>query len=1265
MKRIFLILSWMTLIVSSVSASTPVIDSLGAEVADRFTKFVLESETGQRDAEDMSKYIYVYTPNAPADLTVEDELKYIFEKPDGITPNGKALDDYLKLYNDQEGDNQYQHYVVVVNLAYAYQSTLNGINTSIAKDPAWYKNYSSSSQDELAPTDIFASDLRYYTNNRNLIYEQFIKNFSFDVFTPGKEKIMSFFTVWHKHSLAENEFVISGKKCDRKMYWSGNNSQETKDKIIAFQNASQPDPSRAPLDFIWKTCVDYVKDFYGAKITDPSTDCSDWANKLLYPRAREYFESFCNDPTNPDALTNANKKSVLLVTSNYVEYLDFVYTTKYDEDASAFPFTEMKDKLSTLVEGYYDYIDEGGNESLGLYIRSHYELLDLEISTKEDLSFYKFISMFYDENQPDADVIGKEIEAEIRSIDFYWHEWNTALSVYGIFTHPFNELFVEGDKVYNLNYVAVEKSWEKLRILFGKINNGAYGTEERLQILQDIKNIDRFEVVMYDKFLHGDGGGSLFIASHQEEAAKHLSDLIVKANKIIVENAKMMDEDDNETYDENILNGLKVISIPYSYNDNYAAGNRDIVNAVVPTPNEDKTKFDYKVNLCKKYGNPITSNTTINAVTSLFYSYKKYDAFTCVDDEDLDYNDVGFFDLVLLLDLEEAGVMANYCYENLTDDNFLSKPAAGFYISLVKENQAQDEGYKALTLTFEASFALITFGQATMYQGLARHMMGIFFVNDSYGLWLTADPVGHKEFFVSFYEDEAEGEAQYELYNTIHAILGVSQIGLEPTIVNKLLVKQISESLDAQKAAAIARAIDDMVDNVPAELLSENIAYLEMVRNIGNDATHKLLSRGGATPDELAGTYRGLVIFDHPLLYDANYNRTLLTFHLMMKTGPLKYRSVESLVQSLEQEGKLLSFLDALKDPDFFKYITYTGYDEVTKAAGEAAFLARVDAWKGLDNIKDHIGFANTIHVPTLEKFVFDLNLNPTLGSWFETLPALFDTWNRITKSTLRYNAAYLSDLRAYRLMPFDPTEGNVAFRHYIYGDLTLKFTAIDGDPLKTINLRFPAAHFLDPDPTKGGLVSYLDEIRDILQTTIEIDGVDQYLYNLPGGNSKTSLSGMHSETLYLEGVGSGQFSESGALVSSSSATIPKITTFIRPEFTLNNGQDILRIENLGVRSLNNVGWEKIRDGNVGDALPTLDYDADLKWFVKSKSTMFDPTMTISELEEIGMEAFHLRVSTSIPSKWKANIDYGDSTVECEGFIDIVSGLMKSSYFVK
>jgi hypothetical protein len=917
MKKLFLSIILLTFGVNFILAFSLEENSENDQMISQFERLVAFNEENTKNGnEDLNNYVFIYTPGQEYNPALPPDYEFLFEYPGGTTPDAELINQTLLQYNNNledgefntEGvlikDYNYQHYVIVINLTYAVQSKLKNNNSSEIQHPSWYKSFS---EDETV------RDLEHYKDKKDNLVDHFKTKFSFDVFAPDHEYLISFFTVSHDHSLKSfgtnttGSQFLTNKKTELTIFGGSNNSTDFRNKWIEFSVSNENwikrvDPTGGSLSIIKATVSNYIKEFYYENGID-GQPCDILRDQILYSVPRTFFENRCT----PEIKNNPNKINALFTASLYLEYLYYQYDVHFNENDNELDYLAIESFVGVVLSGYFD---SGSTDDFALYIRFNFSTILPEYNEFVDKSYglkFSFLNMYYNPDQPTVAELKRQIHASQLTIEHY----HSKLNALGGVIPPVELLNGVLDYMYGISDLEfpsfiIEAQWENLSKYFEYAASGAYTDTELVELLNSVKSTAHIEERLLTKWLLGDGGGNFWDFTDQDTGALNLSNFIVRAN--IANSA---------------VGAYKSWAIPYNYDDNYAIGpsNKVLISNYTPVSSNSSSFFNYNINICEKFGFK-DQLVQINP-SSEFSDWKTVEIDNCSSYHSTEYNNVNFFDKVDLVTLRNHLCYEDYCYDGSYSENYhTSKPVAGFFLDYTGNREKLEELYDDLIVGAQIVGTLFTFGEFAAASGVMKIAWGLFSLSNVSQFYTINNYQQFEDDLKVWFADEADAVYWAGIIQNINVgllaaegVVGVGQMaGLTGTL-----------NPDHYKtAAAFAKAADDASEVVDAAILQK----YAILKKHGHSITGIYAARNNGNIDDIIQIYNQKIIGinNTNVLNTAIAGERIRRVVLNARLGGANYQEIHVALNAFDNTpGKLAAFGNALKNDGSLVYFFSTG----------------------------------------------------------------------------------------------------------------------------------------------------------------------------------------------------------------------------------------------------------------------------------------------------------------------------------------------------
>ncbi len=823
---------------------------------------------------ELNHYLFVYNPGEDYTPSMPVDLTYIFEKPSGITPDGEGLDNILKYYNDRDDEFPYQHYFIVVNLTYVIQSALYENNEPLTEDPAWYKSIYD---------DESVRDFEDYEYASDQLQEYFKANYPNDVFAPNHQNLVSFFIVSHENTLGQNELLLANKRTELWYFGGSSNTNEFNDKVKDFVIKNKNNNIGTGLSSIKSTLSNYIKEFYFEEGLS-STACELLADRILYTNSRQFFEFRCTQVEE-----NLNKKNALFVSSLYLDYLESIFVTVYEEDHSQFEFNNTLIYIASILGLYLDLENPGPYDLYLKGVYNDYWLLQLpELQNN-------YFRLFYDINQPTPLSFIQQVETNVLTIDRYYNDLGVIESAFPPIELIGGLIFANG----KFTTFEIESAWKSLSTLFDQGANGVYENTELIAMLDGIKLIPNIESILYTKWLTGDESSSYWIETDQRTGGTNLSNFIVRAN---LAKAELVIDDQNPQF------GFKMYNIPYRYNDNFISGpeENNLIGDLTKTISSDYKYYDYNIMMCERLGLEDISIEIFDEPIKLFVSNG------CASFVPESFENVGFFDQVNLITLRNHFAIENFSYDSGEPENWHdAHPVAGFYLSFSQDRDIYTSFYRLLSKSFEMGLAYLTYGEYLQAKGSVKTLYGLFTAANITALYTVSEQEEFEEDLKKWMVNDQDAEDIASLVTSVNTALLYVEVAVG--------MHQISNSLAAlltttkyKKAAAFSTMLNDAIGNVDGNILLD---YNE-VRRLGQGTLTAYLSRN----EDLANfesIYHGLYGVENVERLKGVAGTKIKDLILRARLAGAPYKGIHLELNALEEANRLEPFRnDLLANPN-------------------------------------------------------------------------------------------------------------------------------------------------------------------------------------------------------------------------------------------------------------------------------------------------------------------------------------------------------------
>ncbi|MFT6337100.1 MAG: hypothetical protein ACJATI_003862 [Halioglobus sp.] len=908
MKKIFLSILLLTIGVTVIVANSSVGKSDNDQMIIQFESLVEYNKKNTKEGnEHLNKYIFLYTPGQEYNPALPPTYEFLFEYPGGTTPDAELINQTLLKYNNNSVDGEfnadgvkikdynYQHYVIVINLTYAVQSKLKNNNSSEIQHPSWYKSFS---EDETV------RDLEHYKDKKDNLVNHFKTKFSFDVFAPDHEYLISFFTVSHDHSLktfgtnTNGSQFLTSKKTELTIFGASTNSTDFKNKWLKFRVFNENviksvDPTGGSLSIIKSTVSNYINEFYNEKGID-GKPCDNLRDQILYSDPRSFFEDNCT----PEINSNPDKINALFTASLYLEYLYYQYDIHFSENAQELDYPAVKSFVDAVLT---DYFNSGSTDNFALYIRFNFSTILPDYNGFDDKTYglkFNFLNMYYNPQQPTVAELKRKIHASQLIIEHYHSKLNAWYSA----APPVELINGVLDYMYGISDLEfpsfiMESQWANLSNYFEQASSGAYTDTELVELLTSVKTTANIQERLFTKWLLGDGGGNFWKITDQDTGALNLSNFIVKAN--IANSA---------------VGAYKSWAIPYNYDDNYAIGpsNKVLISDYTPVSTSSDNFFNYEINICEQFGIK-TQLVQINP-TSEFSDWKTIEIDNCNSYHTTQYNNVNFFDKVDLVTLRNHTCYENYCYDGSYNENYhTSKPVAGFFLAYTGNREKLEKLYDDLIVAAQIVGALFTFGELAAATGTMKIVWGLFSLSNITQFYTINNYQQFEDDLKLWFADEDEAIYWAGLLKDINVGLLLAEAGVG---VSQMAGLTGTLNLDhIKRAAALSKATDDASGIIDAAIL-EKYAIL---KKHGHTITGIYAARNNGNISDIISLYREKIIGINNIevLNTPVAGLRIRQVVLNSRLGGANYPDIHVTLNTLDNtSNKLAAFGNALKNDE-------------------------------------------------------------------------------------------------------------------------------------------------------------------------------------------------------------------------------------------------------------------------------------------------------------------------------------------------------------
>lgn len=927
------------------------------ELVTQFSSLVeYNTENIKNGHPELNHYLFVYNPGAEYIPSMPVDLTYIFESPTGITPEGEALDNILKYYNDRDDDFPYQHYFIVVNLTYVIQSALYENNEPLTEDPAWYKSiYDDESVRDFEDYDYASDQLQVY----------FKANYPNDVFAPNHQNLVSFFIVSHENTLGQNELLLANKRTELWYFGGNSNTNEFNDKVKDFVIKNKNNNIGTGLSSIKSTLSNYIKEFYLEEGLS-STACELLADRILYANSRDFFNFRCTQ----EVEENLNKKNALFVSSLYLDYLESIFVTVYEEDHSQFEFNNTLIYIASILGLYLDLENPGPYDLYLKGVYNDYWLLQLpELQNN-------YFRLFYDINQPTPLSFIQQVETNVLTIDRYYNDLGVIESAFPPIELIGGLIFANG----KFTTFEIESAWKSLSTLFEQGANGVYENSELITMLDGIKLIPNIESILYTKWLTGDESSSYWIETDQRTGGTNLSNFIVRAN---LAKAELVIDDQNPQF------GFKMYNIPYRYNDNFISGPEEsnLIGDLTKTISGDYKYYDYNIMMCERLGLEDVSIEIFDEPIKLFV------ANGCASFVSESFEYVGFFDQVNLITLRNHFAIENFCYDSGQPENWHdAHPVAGFYLSFSQDRDIYTSFYKLLSKSFEMGLAYLTYGEYLQAKGSVKTLYGLFTAANITALYTVSEQEEFEEDLKKWMVNDQDAQDIASLVTSVNTALLYIEVAVG--------MHQISNSLAAlltttkyKKTAAFSTMLNDAIGNVDGNILLD---YNE-VRRLGQGTLSAYLSRNEDLTN-FESIYHGLYGVENVQRLKGAAGTKIKDLILQARFSGTPYKNIHEQLNTLDAADRLESLSnDLLSNPQLVPHLS---------DGGEAIVNSKLRTWNELSLAEVPDSYSKSIDAIEDVRSGFEEGLDATdaVDDAVETVEIYNPTWPQVRQNYLRGN---------------------------------------------------------------------------------------------------------------------------------------------------------------------------------------------------------------------------------------------------------------------
>jgi len=931
MKKLLLSIFLLVNVVKFGFADSSMTNLENDQMISQFERLVAFNEKNKKEGnEHLNQYVFLYTPGQEYNPALPPDYEFLFDYPSGTAPDGAQINQTLLQYNNDSEDGEfnldgikikdynYQHYVIVVNLTYAIQSKLKNNNTAEIQHPAWYRSFT---EDETV------RDWEHYKNKKENLVNHFKSKFSFDVFAPDHQYLISFFTISHDHSLRPfgpdtggSKFLTS-KKTELTIFGASTNTVEFRNKWLKFRVSNENfikriDPSGESLSIVKATVSNYINEFYYQKGID-GQPCDALRDKIFYPDPRAFFEGKCT----AEVLTDPNKINALFTASLYLEYLYYQYDIHFNENSLDLNYPAVKQFVGEVLDGYFT---SGTTDNFALYIRDNFSSILPDYNGFDDKTYglkYNLLDMYYNPDQPTVAELKRKIHASQLIIEHYHSKLNAWFSV--IPTVELEKGLLQSiykQSAPEFPSFIMESQWANLSRYFEQAASSVYSDEELIDLLNSIKTTAHIEDRLLSKWLLGDGGGNFWKKTDQDAGAVNLSNFIVKANLA-----------------NDAVGAYKSWAIPYNYDDNYAIGpsNKVLLSEYTSVSANSNSFFTYEIDICEKFG--IKSQLVQIDQTDEFSDWKTIEIDNCASYITTEYSNVNFFDKVDLVTLRNHLCYEDYCYDgSYSEDYHTSKPVAGFFLHYTGNRQKLESLYSNLILGAQIVGTVFTFGEFAVASGIWKIAWGLFSVANVSQFYVINNYQEFEDDLKLWFADESDAVYWAGLVkdvNTgilaIEGLVGLGQMsGFQGTLNPDYY----------RRCAAFAKALDDASPVLDASIISKYSA----LKQHGHAITGVYAAKNGGNIDEIIDIYDNKIIgITNTTVMNTPISGLRIKQVVLKSRLSAGFQDIHATFNTFDNvPGKLAAFGNALKNDESLVFFFSTGTKE--------QIIAKLQGWSEL-----------------------------------------------------------------------------------------------------------------------------------------------------------------------------------------------------------------------------------------------------------------------------------------------------------------------------